>query len=99
MRAGCRSRRRVCKRFEIWKGYSCWIRFTRWMTRVGRRPPNRSRHEAFSGHLNLAPSAGDRPMKFEVREALMHWAVACMRFPGPNYYEVLRWLHEELKPA
>jgi hypothetical protein len=22
-----------------------------------------------------------------------------MRFPGPNYYDVLRWLHEELKPA
>lgn len=28
----------------------------------------------------------------------MHEIVASMRFPGPNYYEVLRWLHEELKP-
>jgi hypothetical protein len=37
-------------------------------------------------------------MNLEAREAVMHWAVACMRFPGPNYYEVLRWLHEELKP-
>jgi hypothetical protein len=44
-------------------------------------------------------SAGDRPMNFEAREVVMHLAVACMRFPGPNYLDVLRWLHEELKPA
>ena len=29
----------------------------------------------------------------------MHDIVAQTRFPGPNYYDVLRWLHEELKPA
>lgn len=29
----------------------------------------------------------------------MHEIVASLRFPGPNYYEVLRWLHEDLKPA
>ena len=28
----------------------------------------------------------------------MHRIVASMRFPGPNYYEVLRWLHDDLKP-
>jgi hypothetical protein len=38
-------------------------------------------------------------MNFEAREAVMHGIVACMRLPGPNYYDVLRWLHEELKPA
>jgi hypothetical protein len=38
-------------------------------------------------------------MNFEAREAVLHRTVACMRFPGPKYYEVLRWLHEELKPA
>jgi hypothetical protein len=70
-----------------------------WVTRVGRRPPNRCRNEACSGHLNLAQSAGDRQNNFEAREAAMHAIVAWMRFPGPNYYEVLRWLHEELKPA
>jgi hypothetical protein len=29
---------------------------------------------------------------------MVHQIVARMRFPGPNYYEVLRWVHEELKP-
>jgi hypothetical protein len=38
-------------------------------------------------------------MNFDPREAVMHDIVASMRFPGPNYYEVLRWLHEDLKPA
>lgn len=28
-----------------------------------------------------------------------HDAAAAARFPGPDYYEVLRWLHEELRPA
>lgn len=37
-------------------------------------------------------------MNFDLREAAMHQIVASMRFPGPNYYEVLRWLHEELNP-
>ena len=32
----------------------------RWVTRVGRRPPNQSRTETCSGHLNLAQIAGDR---------------------------------------
>src|SRR5260370_38818075 len=26
-------------------------------------------------------------------------AAAARRFPGPDYYEVLRWIHHELKPA
>ena len=38
-------------------------------------------------------------MNVEAREAAMHEIVARMRFPGPNYYGVLQWLHEELKPA
>ena len=38
-------------------------------------------------------------MNFEAREEIMHNIVAWMRFPGPDYLEVLRWLHEELKPA
>jgi hypothetical protein len=37
-------------------------------------------------------------MNFDLREAAMHEIVASVRFPGPNYYEVLRWLHAELKP-
>ena len=28
-----------------------------------------------------------------------HDAAAAARLPGPDYYEVLRWLHEELRPA
>ena len=28
----------------------------------------------------------------------MHDIVASMRFPGPDYYRVLAWLHEDLKP-
>ena len=38
-------------------------------------------------------------MNLEAREAAMHRIVASMRFPGPNYLQVLRWLHEELRPA
>jgi len=38
------------------------------------------------------------PMNFDLRAAAMHEIVASMRFPGPNYYEVLRWVHEDLKP-
>lgn len=38
-------------------------------------------------------------MNFEAREEVLHNVVARMRFPGPDYYEVLRWLHEELRPA
>ncbi len=38
-------------------------------------------------------------MNLEAREAAMHQIVAWMRFPGPNYIQVLRWLHEELRPA
>lgn len=37
-------------------------------------------------------------MNFDPREAAMHDIVASMRFPGPDYYEVLKWLHEDLKP-
>jgi Methyltransferase domain len=37
-------------------------------------------------------------MNFDPHEEAMHSIVASMRFPGPNYYEVLRWLHEDLKP-
>lgn len=37
-------------------------------------------------------------MSFDPRQAIVHQILARMRFPGPNYYEVLRWLHEELKP-
>ena len=28
----------------------------------------------------------------------MHKIVASMRFPGPGYYEVLEWLHQDLRP-
>ena len=35
---------------------------------------------------------------FDPREYAIHNRVAAMRFPGPNYYEVLRWLHEDLRP-
>ena len=37
-------------------------------------------------------------MNFDPRQAVMHDAVASMRFPGPDYYEVLRWLHQDLRP-
>jgi hypothetical protein len=37
-------------------------------------------------------------MNCDPRQVILHEIVARMRFPGPNYYEVLRWLHEELKP-
>ena len=37
-------------------------------------------------------------MNFDPRQAVMHDTVASMRFPGPNYYEVLRWLHQDLRP-
>jgi len=35
---------------------------------------------------------------FDSREYVMHEIVASMRFPGPDYYEVLQWLHQDLKP-
>lgn len=57
--------------------------------RVGLRPPEQRPHEA----RRETPA-----MNFDPREAVMHDIVASMRFPGPNYYEVLRWLHEDLKP-
>lgn len=38
------------------------------------------------------------PAKVEACKAAMHRIVARVRFPGPDYYEVLRWLHEELRP-
>jgi len=37
-------------------------------------------------------------VNYDPREAVMHNIVASMRFPGPNYYEVLRWLHQDLRP-
>jgi len=37
-------------------------------------------------------------MNFVPREHAVHMIVAATRFPGPDYYEVLRWLHEELRP-
>ncbi|MBZ5608246.1 MAG: class I SAM-dependent methyltransferase [Acidobacteriia bacterium] len=37
-------------------------------------------------------------MNFDPREAAMHGIVASMRFPGPDYCEVLRWLHQDLLP-
>jgi len=37
-------------------------------------------------------------MNFDPRDAAMPNIVALMRFPGPDYFEVLRWLHEELRP-
>lgn len=37
-------------------------------------------------------------MTFDPREAVMHNRVASMRFPGPDYYQVLGWLHEDLRP-
>lgn len=37
-------------------------------------------------------------MNFDPLQAVMHDTVASMRFPGPDYYEVLRWLHQELRP-
>lgn len=37
-------------------------------------------------------------MSFDPRENAMHKIVAAMRFPGPDYYEVLQWLHEDLRP-
>jgi hypothetical protein len=32
-------------------------------------------------------------------DSSVHDAAAAASFPGPDYYEVLRWLHEELRPA
>jgi|SRR5579872_1093044 len=37
-------------------------------------------------------------MNFDPREAVLHNVVASMRFPGPNYCEVLQWLHQDLRP-
>jgi hypothetical protein len=38
-------------------------------------------------------------MNFDPRQTAMHNIVAAMRFAGPRYYEVLEWLHQELRPA
>ncbi len=38
------------------------------------------------------------PMNFDPRDAAMPNIVALMRFPGPDYFEVLEWLHEDLRP-
>lgn len=37
-------------------------------------------------------------MNFAPRKHVLHTIVAATRFPGPDYYEVLRWLHEDLRP-
>jgi hypothetical protein len=37
-------------------------------------------------------------MNFDPREEIIHKIVAATRFPGPNYYEVLQWLHQDLRP-
>jgi hypothetical protein len=37
-------------------------------------------------------------MNFDRREAVMHDIVPFKRFPGSDYYEVLGWLHEALRP-
>ncbi len=38
-------------------------------------------------------------MNLEAQQAAMHKIVARIRFPGPDYLQVLRWLHETLRPA
>jgi hypothetical protein len=38
-------------------------------------------------------------VNFDPHQTAMHNIVAAMRFPGPRYYEVLEWLHQELRPA
>lgn len=43
-------------------------------------------------------SISGRQMPFDAREYAIHNIVASMRFPGANYYEVLQWLHEDLRP-
>lgn len=37
-------------------------------------------------------------MNYDPLKTVMHNRVATMRFPGPNYYEVLGWLHQDLRP-
>lgn len=37
-------------------------------------------------------------MNFAPRREIIHGLVAAKRFPGPNYYEVLSWLQDELQP-
>lgn len=46
----------------------------------------------------LPPQMAAPLANVETYEAAMHRIVARVRFPGPDYYEVLRWLHEELRP-
>ncbi len=38
-------------------------------------------------------------MEFDPQEYKVHRIVASMRLPGPDYLEVLSWLHQEQKPA
>jgi hypothetical protein len=37
-------------------------------------------------------------MSFDPHEYAVHCIVSAMRFPGPDYYQVMQWLHEELRP-
>lgn len=85
IRAECRSSRRLYKPFTTWRTFCCWTRFTKSATRVGRRRPVRGRREI-------------SPMNFVPREHVVHHIAAATRFPGPGYYDVLRRLHEDLRP-
>jgi Methyltransferase domain len=38
-------------------------------------------------------------MPYDPQRMRQHDAAAAARFPGAAYYEVLRWIHEELRPA
>src|SRR5687768_1601909 len=73
----------------------------RLMTRVGHRCKIRWRNEA--RRRRCPTGCADHPsrnwMNFDPRLTAMHNIVAATRFPGPRYYEVLEWLHQELRPA
>jgi hypothetical protein len=38
-------------------------------------------------------------IRFDLQRNALHDREAAARLPGPDFYEVLGWLHEELKPA
>jgi hypothetical protein len=40
----------------------------------------------------------NRLLNIDPDQAVLHQVAAHLRLPGPNYYEVLSWLHEELRP-
>jgi len=66
--------------------------------KVGLLLRRRSAHKRPVAVLTPLPRRKADPIGFDLQKARMHTIVASMRFPGPDYYQVLAWLHEILRP-